>query len=237
MKNEVNVIANSQGLELREGPAPKLVEFKTYNFEGTIACVSEFIRQRIELNEILPNNCVIEYSIDNGFIRLNESFQDNRMSTVVGTLHKHKLLTGLSINNDNTGWDHKKLLKLFKKYAMYFCSPEEHTQLISKLKDFSAKATRTLKDSDDQLGHAITTIETKAETDLPEEISLKIPLFKGHEPVEITLSLFVNVSGSVLQFYLESFDLDQVLEDHKKDIMSKELELIKDFICPKLLIS
>ena len=233
---ELNVKPENGELVVRQGKAAPIREKNCLNETGTIFAPAEFMENRSEFDLLNNQDCVLLSDKDNNRLQFISDQSKELNDKITGVLKPSREIGIFGINTGRKYGD-KELADLFRKTRMYFSNTVDCTKAITSLSKFKAKVSADLENNDDQRGNTKFLIEKRVQTDLPETINLKIPIFQGFQPVEIEVLLIISVSGSGIEISLESYELYELEEKEKTRIFEAEENKFHSFGCAVIHLS
>lgn len=233
-KTEFKLIPDQNGIvkiEQRTGELPSPIEITSFEKRTTIEGPTIFLLHRgSEYDEPY-----VTYDYQNGEIIVETNPGHPHSTTICGRLVKSDPLKRFGINTD-TKFSRKDLMKVFKFNRRFFTSLEECGNIVAKLSNLEVKANQEIKKADDERGNIAFKFEQLVSSELPESFNLNIPIYVGTRPVEIPVDLRFNVAGSAIEFWLESPELETILEDFSEELIDEQIDQIREngFLCLEL---
>lgn len=226
----VKVENETKELLIRQGDAPKLYDPEQVNLTGTITAPADYAEKRKSKIEPLLCNVVADYSKKKIILTVNE---DSKFKSVItGSLETFPELHEMCINGKKV-FTHRELLELIKFKGSYFKNREQHTALITALKNFDAKVNQEFANANDFKGAQATKKVVDIKTNLGLEFVLAIPMFTGGETLSFLVDICVDVNNGGVVFWLESVELHDLQTKGIETEFSKQLTRLSDFIIIK----
>ena len=226
-------VALEQGLGtivLLEGKAPEQLNDLPIEIKGNIDAPSRFLKGRFEEFSNSKNHCMVSKTDGVITLHLNEKSPIDKY-TIKGKIEIAKKFKSLGINDENVSYTPEQLANKFKLLRSLFASNLEHTNICSTLRNLKAKINRELENSDDKKGNVTKNFQQSVESNMPDSITLKLPLLEGELPVEIELNVVLEAeNGSSIKCYLESIDAADLIEQQFEDRVNEEVEYLKEFV-------
>lgn len=122
----------------------------------------------------------------------------------------------------------KEMVSLIKMNRIHFLDRDANMKLVSNLKKFKARVTQEIEDGNDFKGNKKQLFEQKVTADLDLDFKLHIPLFKGSEKMSFSVDINFDITDGSTMFWLESVDMNELIEKHSQEIMGEELGKLKD---------
>lgn len=226
-QKELMESGKSQQVVWLEGKAPEQHNDQPVDITGTISAPRIFIEGRE--GEFYPKTAHALVSITEGRIKLvvNEHRVDEKY-TITGKIEEGKLFKELGINTEKS-YDPSELSKKLRLLRSFFKSAGDHTKIVTELRNFNAKVKQELDKKDDKRGNVALNFKQEVESNVPDSFVMKLPLVEGDDPQEITINVIMEAQGaSSVEYYLESMDAADILEETKRKIIGDEVEKIKE---------
>lgn len=234
-------------IQILEGRAPepkKTVQEMGVTFEGNIFAPGKYaeniINTEAEGQKFQNEQGIVIYDTDPNepAIELLLNPNTNRASSILGKMTENPEVKGFSFNKDAT-FTNKTFAEFITKNAHLFAVKGEAKRLRKELQNFQAQFKTLVKKADDKQGNTEDYIATeldRTKANIPESISLKMPLFLGHEDVEFTaeveITVTMNSGAPEARFGFFTEDLTQMKRDYVKKVLDEEInKLSKKFTC------
>lgn len=200
------------------------------SLSGTIVAPADFAEQRKPTIEALNTHVVADYTKRTITLVCNEA--SKYKTTVKGSLLTFPDLLDFTINAKKT-YSQKALLELVKFKGPYFKTPEQHTELISKLKKFESKVEQTFESANDYKGAAATKKVVEIKTNLVLEFDLCIPVFTGGRVEKFKVDICVDCDSTGPIFWLESVDLHSIIIKATEAAFDEQLKRLSNYVIIK----
>ena len=242
MENDKQIVINAAErtteIVVREGQAAKVLDPKAplaYNVNGLIGSVTEYLRKRIDAGQFEQKNCTLYVNREDVKMTLvfNERDEYNKGS-VSGELRLHPDFEALMINR-NFAWVPMGLAQLMKMHRYWFTDRTEGMKLVSTLMNYKADITQKVEQSAEANGGRTDNFAQVVNSNLPQSITLNLPIFKGAGAQPIEIEFFAKVNGREVEFVLLSPGANEALEAYRDAAIDKELEEIRK-IAPEIAI-
>lgn len=214
------IITNRKGLD----------EEQPFGFEqkGRIDSVSRYISARVNGNEIEEQTPSKKYSIvevypEKGAITLLVEPNDRHGNKVTGSLEASPDLELFKINT-NKKYDRNELLKLIRFNAYRI---DNSKRLIEELQKLVIKASISSKDQKDQRGNVDKILFKNIVSEIPESFVISLPVFKSMPVEKFRVDIIMETTDASVEFWLESVELNQLIETRKADILAEEVAKIE----------
>lgn len=246
-KIEVNVTGGvGQTLTILEGNAqsPKPLNSKVH-VDGSILAPAEYAKMNYEKfdNSEWPEGSthpirtgILTYSHQPGkqFITFNENPADPIEGAVItGKLVENPDLAPWQINTKRT-FSPKGLVEhiIANAFAM---GAEQAKTLIKLLRNHEVKFEAISKQEDDRAGKKENSFKEEIKFlsgQLPKDLSITLPLYKGTWPVEIPLEIEIDNKGNEVAYSFWSLTLENDMRVKAAEIITAEVEKFKPlFVC------
>lgn len=152
---------------------------------------------------------------------------------VIGTLDEHTDFKKWHINTSED-WDHEQLAEFIKMNRSSFNDNATAMKLVTELKGLKVKVEKEIEKSNDNRGsfRAVLAQQVVA-SNIPDKLSLCVPVFKGHSKVEFQVELYVN--PTTFRVKLISPDVSDIVSSVRDTIIDQQKKAIEE-IAPKLVI-
>ena len=196
---------------------------------GGITAPFDFLSRKQKLFD--PNACHLLVLETKGVIKfiINETDPYNQ-GRVMGSLTEANNLLEFGINEE-VFYTSKELAQFLKVNLFYFVDEQKGRDLIKQLLAFRATVETIIEDSDNQRGQTRKLLEKKADTDISETMTLKLPIYEGADPVEFDVFIGVECTASDVKFYLESVELYKLKKEVKKELLAEQIAHFDEWGC------
>lgn len=213
-----------------EGNAPEQYNNQPVNIRGNIDAPSRFVEGRKKDFENTRNHCLVSKTDGEIKLVLNEQSVVDKYF-VNGKIEIAKKFRNLGINDDKQGYSPSELANKLKLLRSLFVSNLTHTQICATLRNLKAKINSDIEKLDDRKGNVTDNFKQTVESNMPDAITLKLPLLEGEEPIEIEVNVVLEANGnSEIKCYLESIDAAELIESQFQERVNQEIEKLKDFV-------
>lgn len=230
METKLDLTITGNELTIREGEAPKLYDPEKVELSGTITAPADFAEKRKSIIPQLETNVLADYT--KRTIKLTISENSKFKSIITGTLETFPELADMHINGKKT-YSHKELLDMIKFKGAYFKNKEEHTTLLTALKNFDAKVNQVFANANDYKGAAATQKVVEIKTNVGLEFTLAIPMFTGGDITSFLVDINVDINNGGVIFWLESVQLHDLMVKGTETEFEKQLSRLSDYVIIK----
>ena len=218
---EVNTIVE------KELPATEPMEL---SIKGAISAPYSFLEKRWNAadGQIDHSRTHIRLNRDNMSMELVINERDERACAVIsGKIELSRQCKAFALNTGKQ-WTPEDLGNFFKINRTYFESTDENMKLVTILKSLKAKINvaleRTVKDN----GSVTDTFQQVVDSNIPEKISVNIPIFKNTQPEKVEIEFISRVNaGREISIELISPDVEAIIETVRDKVINEQLEKIK----------
>jgi len=212
------------------GQAPPQYNPEPVTIEGNIDAPSRFLEGRYNDFKDSQRHCKVSKTDGTIVLILNEQSVVNKY-TVSGKIEVGKKFKKLGINQDNVCYSPEELANKFKLLRAMFKNNMEHAKICLTLRNLKAIINKDIEKLDDRKGNVTANFQQTVQSNMPDAITLKIPLLEGEDPVEIEVSVILEADGaSQIKCYLESIDAAELIEELFEKRVNEECEKIKHFV-------
>jgi hypothetical protein len=230
---KLNVTTTQNEIIVRKGQAEEIKPPLKFEHKGNIDSVANFLHQRVALNLIDQGQCTIFANKEKKEIRLLINETNHYSNQVSGSLQLSEKFNEFAINTEYH-FIPEKLGQLIKMNRSRFANIDTAMQLGSQLKDFKVKAETEVSRNDNNRG-SVQNVISKVITDMniPENFKIKLPIFKGQDPVEFEVEIYVRSSDMNIQ--LISYEAEDIIAKEVDRLFDVEIKRIQE-IAPKIVI-
>ncbi len=177
-------------LEVREGSALPLKEPNIITISGTITAILLWLQKRI--SEITQKACHILVNKNELIMSLIIDEANFYKTTIISKLQLSDEYKKFGINNDDKVWECFELAKFIKMNRSFFQDKVIAMQVVTQLRDFKAKVNNEIEKFKDDRANKEIRLKQTVESNLPPELKVKLPIFKGEDAITLTLEIEIN---------------------------------------------
>lgn len=107
--------------------------------------------------------------------------------------------------------------------------------LVTALKNFEAKVESSIEKERKENGSFKDNYSAVVQSNLPDAFTVRLPIFKGTEAVDLEVELYASVNGRDVTLSLVSPGACQMLEDKRDKVIDEQVEQIRK-LCPDIVI-
>lgn len=221
MENNIKISVEGQELTIREGKALELKEPQKIGIVGNSFTASTYLKGR----KINVADSFIQVDRENGTIELKENASSFYSNSIKSVLKIDPIIGKLGINNEKYV-PAAKLADLLKMNRYYFASQSEGMQLISELKNITAKVDKEIEKSSNDRGNRTDKVMQVCKTNVREKFVFNIPTFKGSDAQLCEVELYFEPEK--LEVQLVSPELNEMLVEGINKAIDEEIDLISE---------
>lgn len=232
----VNLPQGEKQLTFMQGQAPKqlddLAPIKV-DIKGTIYAPLNWLDKRVK--DIDQHKAYLLVNRDDLSIKLTFNEDDPyKQGNVEGTLSYSNIFLKFGINSGKQ-WQPEKLGQFLKLYRTYFTSREENMKCVSALKNFQGKVNQDVERLSKENGDRGLQFRQSVNSNIPESFKVKMPIFKGQDPVEFVVETYASIDGADVTIALQSAGANDNVEEAKANTIDDVVNKIRE-IAPDLAI-
>jgi hypothetical protein len=222
------------------GDAPKepeplpIKEPVSISLNGVIDTPARWLEKRVDTVDINNANVIVDREAMTIKLTINETDYYNR-NTFVGTVALSEIFEKMKINVSDDAWAPSKLGQFLRLNRGVFEDPEQCMVLVSKLKNFTAKAKAEIQKMKDPSGSVAEVYKSEVESNLPKSFVVNIAIFKGtpKQRIEIEFDHYLKDNDVYLQ--LVSPGANEIVEQYRDKCIDDVLNQIRS-IAPGIVI-
>lgn len=208
---------------IREGEALPLHEPVKVQIKGIIDSPARWLEKHKELQQI-TNKCHVLVNRENLNIVLQVNENAHYGTNVTGFMQLSEVFHKFHINDGHT-FTLNELANLFKMNRFYFETKQIAAGLVTLLQNFKGKVNKDLEASNDNRGNRKVDFVQAVESNLPEEFTLHLPIFKGMEAEDVVCEVYVDPDDWSCQLISpEANDIIERYRDEKIDEVISRIE-------------
>jgi hypothetical protein len=146
-------------------------------------------------------------------------------TTIVSKLQLSNEYKSFGINTENKVWECFDLAKFIKMNRSFFQDKVTAMQVVTQLRDFKAKVNSEIEKFKDDRANKEIRLKQTVESNLPPELKVRIPVFKGEEPILLTLEIEINPDNFGASFICP--DATDFINEQTDIIFNKQIEEIQ----------
>lgn len=224
-KIQLNVTPNKEGeIIIRTGEAGKIYDPEKISVKGNINTPAVWLKKKI--SAIVQILCHIYVSIENRSITLIINEENKFFGTISGVIELHPNFTKWGINNPDKTYSSHELAHMIKMNRYLFTNNQQAMDLVATFQNFKAKVEKEIELSDDKRGNR-TNLQRQVVSNMtiPVNFTIKVPIFKGEQPIEIPIEIEVN--ADTLQCSLFSPVANDIVHTQAESMINSEITVIQ----------
>jgi hypothetical protein len=211
------------------GTAPEQFNNRPIKIEGNIDAPSRFIEGRKDEFEDTSRHCKVSKTDGKIHLIINEQSVVDKYE-VTGQIQIAKKFKNLAINEPKA-YSPEELANKLKLLRNLFPSNLEHATICQTLRNLKAKINADIEKADDRKGNVERNFKQTVESNMPDAITLKLPLLEGEPATLVEVNVILEANGnSSINCYLESVDAAELIETLFEQRVEEEVEKIKDWV-------
>lgn len=249
MEQDQKVVVNiAQGVNLekpieiilREGKAARAVEELptkepvSISLSGVIDTPLRWLEKRIGQIDQKQANLVVDREAMTLKLTVNEA-DGYLKNTFTGRVAISEVFEKFGINRDNKVWEPARLGQFLRLNRGLFEDKEMHMVLVSKLKNFIAKAKAEIQKMKDPSGSTADVYKSHVESNLPKSFRVSIAIFKGGAKQVIEVEFDHHLTNGEVYLQLVSPGANELVETYRDSCIDAVLDEIK-VIAPDIAI-
>lgn len=232
MKNELEIkhTGNGQELTIREGAALPLKEAIVLTILATITGIFLWLEKRV--SEVTQKACHILVEKEKLKMTLIINELNYYRTTIISKLTFSKEYIEFGINNEKQ-WECFALADFIKMHRSFFQDKVIAGEVVVQLRDFKAKVNNIIEKSKDERANKSLFLKQTVESNLPPELKVKIPIFKGEAAVELTLEIWIDPDDFGCTFICP--EATDYIHEQTEAIIEGQLDKIRE-LAPEIAI-
>lgn len=215
----VNLAEGQNTLTILTGDAPEQLDVLApvkVDLMGTIEAPLNWLEKRV--GDIDQHKAHVVVNRDKLQIMLVIKEDDPYTNgKIVGELKYSEIFLKLGINSDKQ-WQPDVLSRFLKLNRSLFLDKTENMKVVTALKQIETKVEQAVSRERQENGNVGLSFKQQvANSNIPEQFTLKIPVFSGGSYTEVAVETFVTIDGAQISIALQSAAANDVIE-YSKDI-------------------
>jgi hypothetical protein len=220
----------TKGVVILTGASPTQHNNKPIKIEGNIDAPSRFIEGRKNDFQKITRYCKVSKTDGKIHLIINEQSVVDKYE-VIGQIQIAKKFKNLAINDSSHSYTPEGLANKFKLLRNLFESNLQHSQICATLRNLKAKINSDIEKADDRKGNVERNFKQTVESNMPDAITLKLPLLEGEPAVSVEVNVILEANGNNgINCFLESVDAAEIIETLFENRVEEEVEKIKDWV-------
>lgn len=226
-ENKVNVTVEKgvKTLEILTGDSLPRREKRAIDISGTLDAPLRFYEKRNEQHNALEARLMV--SQEDGTLCLVLDEKEHLSHKVSGSLKETEEYKNFGINNPDIEWTPIEFGHFVKMNRSSFEDKSLAMTLVREMMNFKAKVDSTIESKDNNRGSVRALVDQVIETNIPEKIRLKLPIFKGVKPSTFSVEIYINPDPPY-KVRLISPDANDIIQETKKTLIDSVVSGIEE---------
>lgn len=209
---------------VREGDAAKIYDQEAVSCSGILKAPFQFLDSE-KITRYVAKDGTLYVNLDAKSLKLVLNEENHFKHTISGQLTEFADLKPFNFNAENATFNHRDLIRLFKKYKRYFINHEVHADFMKKLQDYQAKVTKEYNDFKENSGNQKTSLKVTVDSQYGTlTFQLSMPLYKGYDKVTFQVEIVADAESGQLMFRLEALQLFELLPELAEKYIGEEIQ-------------
>ena len=201
------------------------------NISGVISTPFDWLEKRIDLVDQKRANVLVNRESMTITLTVNEDDEYTK-GVLKGTVELSDVFKKFNING-NAGWNPNKLGQFLRLNRGVFADKEQCMVLVTKLKNFTAKAKAEIQKQRDPSGSMAEVYRTEVESNLPKSFTIVVPIFKGTAKTAIEVEFDHYLVDGEVALQLVSPGANECVEQFRDNCLDEVINKIRE-IAPKI---
>ena len=201
------------------------------NISGVISTPFDWLEKRIDLVDQKRANVLVNRESMTITLTVNEDDEYTK-GVLKGTVELSEVFKKFNING-NTGWNPNKLGQFLRLNRGVFADKEQCMVLVTKLKNFTAKAKAEIQKQRDPSGSMAEVYRTEVESNLPKSFTIVVPIFKGTAKTAIEVEFDHYLVDGEVALQLVSPGANECVEQFRDNSLDEVINKIRE-IAPEI---
>lgn len=226
----VNLPEGQTQVQVLYGPAPKQLDAKApikVSIDGTIEAPARWLEKRVGDIDQHKAHVLVDRDSMSICLVINED-DPYKDGSVRGKIAVCDIVTKFGINTGKK-WTPEQLGQFLKMNRSLFVSKEENMAAVGSLKSFNARVAQDVTRESQENGNRNYAFRQAVESNIPQKFSLRIPVFKGCQPVEVEVETYASIDGTDVTIVLQSAGVNDIMEEARNSAIDKVIEEIKGY--------
>lgn len=205
-----------------EGTEATRYEEASVSISGAIQAPRKFLEVRKDQSAHERSNVQFSYEKRTIELQTDENI-DNKGYTVTGTLTPNPKFAALRMNDFKNMYDARGLAQALRFNRSLFEKGADCQKIVEDLMKLKVDVESTIDAADDGRGNKNDSYNVKNKSNVPLFFILKMPIFIGQEPQPFRVDIGYEIRGKVVDLWLESVELQELLDTEAKNIIDAEI--------------
>ena len=201
------------------------------NISGVISTPFDWLEKRIDMVDQKRANVLVNRESMTITLTVNEDDEYTK-GVLKGTVELSDVFKKFNING-NTGWNPNNLGQFLRLNRGVFADKEQCMVLVTKLKNFTAKAKAEIQKQRDPSGSMAEVYRTEVESNLPKSFIIVVPIFKGTAKTAIEVEFDHYLVDGEVALQLVSPGANECVEQFRDNCLDEVINKIRK-IAPEI---
>lgn len=231
MEPKINITTDQKELVIRTGEALSVENPCQIGIQGNIDSIINWLKVRKGTFDEKKCHILVAYDLLKMDLIIDEKEPFN---TIIESILKlSQEFKDFGINNSSLVWDPQKLSQFIKMNRSFFESKDVAAKLVSEFKDYKMKVNKVVEKNKDDRANFDEKRSQAVSSTLPENFRVKLPIFKGMQPITIELEVYIDPIN--LGVSLISPETNDFIHEQTREIMDEQIKQIAE-LCPDIAI-
>ena len=232
-KSPIEIIQRTGQAAQAVDPLP-LKKPEAISLKGVIDTPAKWLEKRVNTIKQDEANVVVDREAMTIKLTINEKDAYNK-NTFTGAVALSETFVNMKINDPSDAWIPTRLGQFLRLNRGIFEDPEQCMILVSKLKNFTAKAKSEIQKMKDPSGSVAEIYKSEVESNLPKSFVVNISVFKGTPKQRIEIEFYLYLKDSDVYLQLVSPGANEIVEQYRDKCIDDVLDQIRK-IAPDIAI-
>lgn len=224
---------------LREGAAPRVQQLElkapeSIDVSGVLETPYAWLEKRVDTIDQKEANIVVDREAMTITLTVDER-DSYKKAIIKGSTKLTDVYAAFGINDSSKGWIPSKLGNFLRLNRSLFSDKTECMQLVSLLKNFSAKVKAEIQKSKDPSGSMAEIYRQEVESNLPQSFVVNVAIFVGTAKTAIEVEFDHYLKDNEVYLQLVSPGAKEVADNYRDACIDVVLEKI-NAIAPNIVI-
>lgn len=211
---------------IRHGQAAPVVVPQQYCFDGNIEAPANYYNSRnnaTQNSHFTPDKAVLHVSVKDGLIVLRQNPNDPKEDIVRGRIFIAHDIESWGFNSERK-WRSSELADFLRRNRRFFSDTQKHADLLAELKAMKVTTTGQIETSDDRRGSKTTIFAQSAQSNVPVDFEIEIPIIEGYRPIKVKVEIFIDISGQSVSLIIDSTDVTELIITEKERLIKEQIQ-------------
>ncbi|MGL6008510.1 MAG: hypothetical protein ACRC1D_03560 [Culicoidibacterales bacterium] len=156
-------------------------------------------------------------------IALLQNPNDPKQDIVMGKITIAQDIATWGFNTERK-WRASELADFLRRNRRFFTDRQKHADLLAELKAMKVATSGQIEMSDDKRGSKTTLFAQSAQSNIPVDFEISIPIIEGQPPLKVKVEIFIDISGQSVSLVLDSTDVTELMISEKERLINGQIE-------------